>query len=186
MCARCVERGVRHYVKLRRQMEARQRRTREAAACKMLMRQVLVIRAKRERRRRQEARRLQLAEARAGALQAAHSAISRLAQAWQHPPALEVALKAAEAAARHPALPPGWSVGAECAPRLAAASAQLRRLGELAWEQVEIDAHAHLYAACMLHKSRTNATCLPHACPSMCMHGNRWRSTSYAFCHRVT
>ena len=105
----------------------------------MMMRQVLVIRAKRERRRRQEARRLQLAEARAGALQAAQSAISRLAQAWQHPPALEVALKAAEAAARHPALPPGWAVGAECAPRLAAASAQLARLGELAWEQVELD-----------------------------------------------
>ena len=130
---------MRHYVKLRRQMEARQRRTREAAARKMLMRQVLVIRAKCERRRRQEARRLQLAEARAGALQAAQSAISRLAQAWQHPPALEVALKAAEAAARHPALPPGWAVGAECAPRLAAASAQLTRLGELAWEQVELD-----------------------------------------------
>ena len=37
---------MRHYVKLRRQMEARQRRTREAAARKMLMRQVLVIRAK--------------------------------------------------------------------------------------------------------------------------------------------
>ena len=69
---------MRHYVRLRRARAARQRRTREAAALKVIMRQVLVIRAKRERRRRQEARRLQLAEARAGALQAAQNALSRL------------------------------------------------------------------------------------------------------------
>ena len=141
---------MRHYVRLRRARAARQRRAREAAALKVIMRQVLVIRAKRERRRRQEARRVQLAEARAGALQAAQNALSRLVQAWQHPAALEVALRAAEAAARHPALPPGWAVGSECAPRLAAASAQLTRLGELAWEQVRPPRprppHAHTHA----------------------------------------
>ena len=151
---------MRHYVRLRRARAARQRRAREAAALKVIMRQVLVIRAKRERRRRQEARRVQLAEARAGALQAAQNALSRLVQAWQHPAALEVALRAAEAAARHPALPPGWAVGSECAPRLAAASAQLTRLGELAWEQVHPPPTQH-----MTHGHDHAMTC---ACTSTC------------------
>ena len=90
---------MRHYVRLRRARAARQRRAREAAALKVIMRQVLVIRAKRERRRRQEARRVQLAEARAGALQAAQNALSRLVQAWQHPAArgLAAALPASSA-----------------------------------------------------------------------------------------
>ena len=155
---------MRHYVRLRRARAARQRRAREAAALKVIMRQVLVIRAKRERRRRQEARRVQLAEARAGALQAAQNALSRLVQAWQHPAALEVALRAAEAAARHPALPPGWAVGSECAPRLAAASAQLTRLGELAWEQVRPrPPHTHTQ-----HMTRGHDHAMTCACTSTC------------------
>ena len=46
---------------------------------------------------------------RAAAIRSANAAVARLKPVWQNPPALEAALKAAEAAARHRALPAHWA-----------------------------------------------------------------------------
>jgi hypothetical protein len=49
-------------------------------------------------------------------------------QVWHHAPALDVALRAAEAAAKHNALSAEWVRGAECGGRLFAARTQLKQL----------------------------------------------------------
>ena len=132
---RTIERGLSHWLFWRRLRAARGRRRAEHAARTALTHGVQSMRWRAEARAAVAVRRQQRTEERAAALRSVHGAIARLKQVWQHAPALEVALKAAESAAQHRALAPDFVASAECEGKLAAAVEQLHRLS--AWEEHE-------------------------------------------------
>ena len=132
---RIIGRGVMHMVRWRRLVRAREVRRAEQQARLGLSQAVQLMHARQRAMAEVAARRRQVAEERATALRSANAALSRLKQVWQHAPALKVALKAAEAAARHRALPADYVSSAECQGRLKAARAQLHKLH--GWDEQE-------------------------------------------------
>ena len=69
------------------------------------------------------------------ALRSASGALGRIKEAWHHAPALAAALKSAEAACSHKALPREWINSSECMGKLTAARTQLQQLQD--WEKQE-------------------------------------------------
>ena len=106
---RVIERGVIHWMRWRRLRRAREQRKHERNARDVITQAVGAIRLRDVARASVAARKQALALERAAALHAANAAVARLKQVWQNPPALEAALKAAEAAARHKSLPVQWA-----------------------------------------------------------------------------
>ena len=130
---RVIERGVIHWMRWRRLRRAREQRKHERNARDVITQAVGAIRLRDVARASVAARKQALALERAAALHAANAAVARLKQVWQNPPALEAALKAAEAAARHKSLPVQWAKDEHF--DLAAAHLQLQKLK--GWEAQE-------------------------------------------------
>ena len=126
---RTIARCAMHWARWRRMRQAGTRRRAEQAARATLSTAVHLMRLRHAAIAQLATRRQLRADEGALAVRSANNALGRLKQVWQHAGSLEEALRAAEAALRHRALPSWYAKrGSECEDKLREAREQLQRL----------------------------------------------------------